>query len=69
MRIGEVEAEPVDIVQALVDVHPGPGLAAGHLQGLERGPGSESGRQVVAGFNRRDAEDAAGASEKVKLNG
>jgi hypothetical protein len=50
MRIGQVEAVLIDIVQALINVHPRLSLTLGHLERFERGPRPILRRQVLPRF-------------------
>src|SRR5579863_2587690 len=69
VRVGEVDAELVNVVQALLDVYAGLRLAPDQIQGLEFDPWSVFRRQIIPGAIRREAEDAAASSKSMNLHG
>ncbi|HUJ73195.1 MAG TPA: hypothetical protein VLZ30_13220 [Verrucomicrobiae bacterium] len=65
MRICQMEPELFNIVQAIVNVKVGLGVAPVQIESLERNPWSELRGQVPANIISRKAEDAPDASENM----
>ena len=68
VRIRQVKAELLYIVQALVHIKVGLDVAPMQIEGLERGPRSVLRGQVRSSVVTGEAEDAAEASEYVHLH-
>jgi hypothetical protein len=68
MRIRQMEAEFFYIVQAVVHVKVGLGIAPIQIESLERGPWSELRGQVPANLVSGKTEDAPDASKNMHLH-
>jgi hypothetical protein len=68
VRIRQVKAELLYIVQALVHIKVGLDVAPVQIEGLERRPRSVLRRQVPSSVVAREPEDAAETSKYVHLH-